>query len=71
MRFRFFNYCLMKKIPSRAASTIAVKHALVLISAFAASGAALAQTATTDAAAAPAAAPAPNLTGNVSITTNY
>ncbi|EJL76643.1 hypothetical protein PMI12_02106, partial [Variovorax sp. CF313] len=44
----------------------AVQALIVLATALTASGAALAQ-ATTDAAA-PAAAPAPNLTGNVSIT---
>jgi curli biogenesis system outer membrane secretion channel CsgG len=49
----------------------AAQALIVLATALTASGAALAQTATTDAAAAPAAAPAPNLTGNVSITTNY
>ncbi|MFS2206456.1 hypothetical protein ACCD11_18020, partial [Variovorax sp. Varisp36] len=47
----------------------AVQALIVLATALTASGAALAQ-ATTDAAT-PAAAPAPNLTGNVSITTNY
>jgi uncharacterized protein (TIGR02001 family) len=48
----------------------AVQALIVLAAALTTSGAALAQTAaTTD--AAPAAAPAPNLTGNVSITTNY
>ena len=49
----------------------AAQALIVLATALTASGAALAQTATTDAAAAPAAAPAQNLTGNVSITTNY
>ena len=45
----------------------AAKAMIVLAAALTASGAALAQ-ATTDA---PAAAPAPDFTGNVSLTTNY
>jgi len=48
----------------------AVQTLIVLAAALATSGAALAQTATTDAAAA-ASAPAPLLTGNVSLTSNY
>ena len=48
----------------------AAQALIVLATALTTSGAVLAQTATTDAAA-PAAAPAPNLTGNVSLTTNY